>query len=143
MRTITTTVYLIDEHPNPELCYDWIRSNWHDLSQHCVDEMIDSLKAFAAYHNVDVDYSIGAFPDRGEYIRFSGPIDFTDKPEGDCPLTGVCYDYDLIESASASDLEYRALKAIHAESEYLYADEGLRDLCEANEYEFLPSGKIA
>ena len=57
--------YQIHEHPNPQVVYEWIRHNWHDLSQHNVNEAIDSLKALARHLNTKVDYSISAVPDRG------------------------------------------------------------------------------
>jgi len=45
MRTIETKIYTIDEHPNQEKCFEWIRDNWHDLNDHSVHEVVDSLKA--------------------------------------------------------------------------------------------------
>jgi len=47
METIITKtdVYKIEEHPDKEKCFDWIRENWHDLNSHSVDDIINSLKA--------------------------------------------------------------------------------------------------
>ena len=36
----------------------------------------------------------------------------------------------------------KLLKAIHEETEYIYSDEGLFELCECNEYEFNEEGNI-
>ena len=44
---------------------------------------------------------------------------------------------DLIENCT-----YSLLKAIHDEGEYIYSDEGLLDLCQANEYEFNIGGSF-
>jgi hypothetical protein len=134
--------YTIESHPNKEAVFTWIRNNWHDLAQHYVEDMIESLNAFAKFHSVKCDYSISSVPDRGEYIKFSGGIDFSKKPVGDCPLTGMCYDYTLIEADSLADLEHEALKEIHAETDYLYSEEGLYEMCEANGYYFLTNGSI-
>ncbi len=32
MRIIETKVYTIEEHPNKDKCFEWIRNNWHGLS---------------------------------------------------------------------------------------------------------------
>ena len=32
MRTIELKVYTINEHPNKDKCFDWIRNNWYDLN---------------------------------------------------------------------------------------------------------------
>ena len=43
MREITYTVYKIDEHPDKDRCFDWVRNNMYDLAQHEVDDLINSL----------------------------------------------------------------------------------------------------
>ena len=37
MKIIETKVYTIEEHPNKEKCFEWIRNNWYDLNQYSVD----------------------------------------------------------------------------------------------------------
>lgn len=164
MRQIAFNVHTINEHPDPEKCFDWIRENWHDLGDYVLEEMIDSLKAAASYFGATVDWSISIFPDRGEYITFDIGEDSAEKPardfvnpgllSGDCPFTGVCYDEVILDAFRKAertetlrevlhDVEYRVLKALHAEGEYLYSDDGLREMCEANEYEFYEDGSIA
>lgn len=73
-----------------------------------------------------------------------------------CPFTGMVFDETLLDEIRdfmktpdnrdfqglASDCFHALLSAIHAEGEYLYSDDGLHDLCEANEYDFLESGEI-
>lgn len=146
MRTKTINIYTIDEHPNPEKCFDWIRNNWHDLGQHCVDEMIDSLKALAKEIDGELDYSLSIVPDRGEYVTIKefnrAKLARLYKRREECPLTGMCYDQDVIEALNKDELESAVLKTLHAEGEYIYSDEGLRETCEANGYEFTEEGKF-
>jgi hypothetical protein len=65
----------------------------------------------------------------------------------------MCYDEDILDaireakpedslSDILADIEYRVLKTLHDEGRYIYSDEGLREMCEANEYEFLESGEM-
>jgi hypothetical protein len=157
-RTITQTVYTIEDHPNLEKVFDWIRDHWHDLGDFALQEMVESLEAFAAHIGAYVDYSLSIAPDRGEFVRF---ITESDKKNmfkgldlsGNCPLTGMCYDEDILDaireakpedslSDILADIEYRVLKTLHDEGRYIYSDEGLREMCEANEYEFLESGEM-
>ena len=158
-RTIETTVYTIESHPDPGRVFDWIRDNWHDLGDFYVQEMVESLKAFSDHIGATLDYSISIVPDRGEYILFRCDHDLVDVKKsldlhGDCPFTGVCYDETILDAFRdcdsddslddvLRDVEHRVLKDLHNEGEYIYSDEGLRELCEANEYEFTKSGKIA
>ena len=143
MRTITKKVYTIDEHPNPEKCFEWIRNNWHDLNNHSVDEFIDSLKALQQVIGGKLDYRISAVPDRGEFITLKG-YDKKALKEikcHECSLTGVCWDYDIIEAFQNSSPN-SALHSLHKDTEYIYSDEGLTELCEANEYEFYENGEF-
>jgi len=144
MRTIETKIYTIDEHPNQEKCFEWIRDNWHDLNDHSVHEVVDSLKALQKVIGGDLDYSISSSPPcRGEYIVFKDYNDdlLNELDANELPLTGVCWDGDLIESMQKDGDAYGVLRALHEDSEYIYSDEGLRELCEANEYEFTEEGE--
>lgn len=157
-RTIETTVYTIESHPYPEKAFDWIRDNWHDLGDFCLQEIVESLKAFADHIGAKVDYAISIVPDRGEYIRFNCEGDLREVLKsldlsGNCPFTGMCYDETILDAFRdcngdeslrdvLRDVEYRVLKDLHSEGEYIYSDEGLRELCEANEYEFEENGKL-
>lgn len=158
-RTIETTVYTIEEHPNPESVYEWIRNNWHDLGEHVVEEFVESLNGFASHIGARCEYSTSIVPDRGEYIRFDIECSLNDVTEsldlaGNCLFTGVYSDeiiLDAFREASKEDdlqdvlkdVEYRVLKAMHEEGEYIYSDKGLYEMCLCNEYEFTESGKIA
>jgi hypothetical protein len=160
IRTIKTKVYTIESHPNPELCYDWIRNNWHSLGNYVVQEALDSLKAFAEHIDATLDYYISVVPDRGEYISLEVNENITLDDilpdldlSGGCPFTGVCYDEIILDAfrddsnnndldTILKDIEYRVLKAIHDEGEYIYSDEGLYELCLGNDYQFKESGEI-
>jgi len=144
MRTIEKTVYTIDEHPNKDACFDWIRNNWYDLNQHSVDEFIDSLKALQSRIGGKLDYAISAVPDRGEYISLKGydKKSLKNLNKEDYPLTGVCWDYGIIEALQNGSIQ-DSLKSLHADTEYIYSDEGLLEMCQANEYEFYENGEIA
>lgn len=141
MRIIETKVFLIGEHPNKEKCFDWIRDNWHDLNNHSGDEIVASFKALQEIIGGNFDYSICAVPDRGEYIKFT---DY-DRDElcrisaGDYPLTGVCWDYDVITGLREGNPE-KVLESYHTDTKYIYSDEGLLEMCEANGYEFDEEG---
>lgn len=143
MRTIKTNLYTINDHPNKELCFEWIRENWNDLNQHSVDELIESIKALSNEIGGTFDYSISQVPDRGEYITFK---DYNKEAllllnADDLPLTGVCWDVDLIEGMQEGNPN-KALEMLHDDTEYQYSNEGLLDMCNANEYEFNEDGTI-
>lgn len=143
MRIVKTKVYHIAEHPNKELVYTWIRDNWHDLNEYNLNEVIGSVKRLSELIGGDVNYSIGQVPDRGEFIRFTdyNEAALKELKAEDCPLTGVCWDISLIEGLKEGRPE-KVLDELHSDTEYKYSDEGLLELCEANEYEFDENGKF-
>jgi len=143
MRIIELKVYEIDEHPNKEACFEWIRNNWHDLNEHSLEEVIDSLEKLSEKIGGTVDYSISQVPDRGEFIRFK---DYNHEElcrlnQDDLPLTGVCWDADVIEGLRTGHSE-KVLKSLHTDTEYIYSDAGLLEMCEANGYEFYVNGEV-
>ena len=136
---------------------DNIAQNW-DLYDHHMNERIETLKKVAELLNAKLDYSISCVPDRGEYIKMT-PIyseftfqEFWDAIDVDeaCPLTGVCYDHDIIDCFTLHNLNSNTLKdsfnnflkSIHDEYESMLQDDYLTDLCEANDYEFKEDGKL-
>lgn len=143
MRILETKVYTIDEHPNKDLCFDYIRQYWHDLNQCSVNEFVDSLKALQQEIGGDLDYSIGQFSSRGEFIFFKN-YDKDRLAELDSfttELTGVCWDNDIIIALKNGDI-FESIKSLHEDSDYIYSNEGLEDLCMANGYEFNEQGKF-
>ena len=143
MRTIVKNVYTINEHPNKEKCFEWIRNNWHDLNQYAVDEVILSLVKLQEVIGGELDYSISAVPDRGEYIKFTDydEEELNKLDSSECPLTGIWSDCSVIEGLQIGNIE-KVLQSLHDDTEYFYSDEGLLDFCEANEYEFYEDGKV-
>ena len=143
MRTKTINIYEITEHPNKDKCFEWIRENWHDLNAHSVDEIIESLKALQQKIGGTFDYGISQVPDRGEGITWS---DYDHDAlcrlsADDCPLTGVCWDIDIIKGLRTGNPSL-VLESLHTDTEYQYSDEGLLETCEANEYEFYENGEV-
>jgi len=143
MRKIEKTVYTIEEHPNKESVYEWIRNNWHDLNNHSVDDFISSLKALQKEIGGTLDYGVSSVPDRGEFISIKGydKEELKQLDKNEYPLTGVCWDADIIEALKSGYIE-EALNSLHSDTEYRYSNEGLYEFCEANEYEFYENGKL-
>ena len=141
MRIVETKIYTVDEHPNKELCFENIRNNSYDLNEHSLYEFIDSLKSLRDKIGGKLDYSIGTSPCRGEFISFEDydldSLNSLDKDE--LPLTGVCWDYDIIKALQNGDV-FDAVISLHNDTEYLYSDEGLEEICIANNYEFDEEG---
>jgi len=141
MRIIETKVYKIDEHPNKDYCYVWIRNNWHDLNEHELYDIIESLKALQNIIGGKLDYSISCIPHRGEYISLIG----YDKEELnslslDAELTGSSWDYWVIKAFKENNIE-DVLRLLHNSTEYAYSDESLYELCMNVEYEFTINGE--
>ena len=123
------------------------------LYEHCMEERIATLKAFAEYIGGKLDYSLSCVPCRGEFIKIDHELtekglklvlrDFATLKD-DCPLTGVCYDEDLRYHVKSCDYSSEGLRRalskyiqdIHKEFEAMCTVEYIGELCEANEYEF-------
>lgn len=162
MREVTKTfkVYTFSSATNE--IKDKIRDNFRNdgwLYEHNLQERIKTLEEFAKYIDVSLDYSISCVPDCGEYIRITPFYSFNNTYEAlkdllketqDCPLTGVCYDHDLLDVIKKHGVSDEGLRlaftdyidSIHKEYEHMLTDEYLQDLCEANGYEFLENGKM-
>jgi hypothetical protein len=142
MRIIETKVYTIEEHPNKDLCFNFIRNNWHDLNQHSVYGLIDSIKALQKKIGGKVDYSLSLSPCSGDYISFEDyDKDILKNLDSESyPLTGTCWDFFLIESLNNRDM-YNLIKILHDDTEHCYSNEGLEYLCIANMYEFKENGE--
>ena len=143
MRIVEVKGWTIDEHPNKEKVYEWIRANWYDLNAFSLDELILSLKMLQREIGGDLDYSISTVPDRGEYIKFKNydREALSRLSADDYPLTGCGWDYHVIKCLREYDIE-RVLDVLHEETTWSYEDQQLFDLCEANEYEFAEDGSL-
>ena len=137
----TIQAYTIDQHPNKEAVYSWIRDNWHGLGDYAVEDFIESLKALAHSVRGKLDYSISLVPSRGEFIYLESYDHEALKAlnPDDLPLTGVIYDIYVIQALREGNIEH-SLSFLHDEGEYIYSDEALEELCESNEYYFTEDG---
>ena len=136
----TIQAYTIDQHPNKEAVFDWVRNNWHDLGDFAVNDFIESLKALANEIDGKLDYSISILPDRSEFISITDyDQQKLDDLSGLTSLTGVCYDEWVILAMKDEWIE-GALSFLHDEGEYIYSDEGIEDLCDSNGYFFTEDG---
>lgn len=81
-----------------------------------------------------------------EYLKayYSGKLFHLNKD--DCPLTGICYDYDFmqIDHINADSVENEVnkvfMKLKRDEKRNVFSDESVSDLCEGNEIYFLENG---
>lgn len=118
--------YTIDEHPNPEACFDYMLA--HDFNDNGgkICEAVKTLKGFCDYFGLELrDYSICSIPDRGENITIRISADLEDMAggvrlfkyltnnfsiyrckfsgemlptlAGRCPFTGMCYDESMLD----------------------------------------------
>ena len=144
MRTIETKVYTIDEHPNADLCFDYIRENIFNLNEYSLMEAVESIKMLTQFIGGKNDYSISQFPCRGEHITFTeyDRESLMELNAGELPLTGVYFDAHLIESMQRYGNADGLLDALHTETEHVYSDEGLREIAENNGWEFTEDGKL-
>lgn len=135
MRIIETKVYTINEHPDKEKCFNWIRENWHDLNEHYTHEIVQSIKSLSEKIDSEFDYSFDQYGDG--YIEFKNyNKKLLNKLKAkELPLTGVCWDFHLILGLRANNPN-RVLAQLKKDTNYIYSDEGLLELCEANDYEF-------
>lgn len=141
MRSVKINIYKVAEHPNKELVFKWIKDNWHDIGQSEIDDVVASLQALKKVIGGRLNWSICAYPDRSEGITFE---DFDKEALNnlsaeDLPLTGVCWDFDVIECTKSGDFS-ALFKSIHSNIEHLHSDKALIEMCEGNDYEFLEDG---
>jgi hypothetical protein len=147
MRVIETKVYEISEHPKKDLCFQWIRENLHDLNEISLYELTDSIKKLTQEIGGRNDYSISQNPCRGEFIKFYDyDQDLLNNLDADeCPLTGTFWDTELIKGLQENNDLFnlkQVLYYLHEDTEYIYSDNGLIELCESNQYEFNEQGKL-
>jgi len=120
-----------------------MRENMHDLNDISLYELTDSIKKLTDEIGGKNDYSISQSPCIGEFIRFydyDQELLDNNKAE-ECPLTGTYWDIELIEGIKENNLK-KVLDFLHEDTEYIYSDGGLIELCESNGYEFNKQGKL-
>tara|TARA_R100000231_G_scaffold109287_1_gene80860 strand:+ start:941 stop:1381 length:441 start_codon:yes stop_codon:yes gene_type:complete len=141
MRNITYTVYTIDEHPDKEKCYEWMRNNLHHLADYEEYELIASLKALRNRIGGDLKYAVCLVPDRGEHISFTDYDEelLAELDADTCPLTGCFWDAEVIEHLRADDMR-GLLDKLHKSHDFHYTDDALYETAEAHEWEFKENG---
>mgnify|MGYP003116338043 FL=1 len=143
MRDITYRVYKIDEHPDKDRCFAWVRDNMHDLAQHEVDDLINSLVKLRETIGGKLNYSLSQYACRGEHIRFTDydKEALAELDEVSCPLTGVFCDHDVIECLRNNDMK-GLIRRLHDWCEYHYTDEAIEEQSLANDWEFTIEGRL-
>lgn len=143
MRVITYKIYTIEEHPYPEKVFEWIRENWHDLPDYCIQELVGSLRALEKVAGGLLTYQISAFPDRGDhisYIEYDKDI-INSLDTRSYPLTGHIYDQNVITNVKENRTK-DLLEMIYKQTDYMYSSKALYEHCEVNEYEFYEMGSF-
>ena len=142
MRTETINIYKIDEHPDREKCFGWIRNNEHFIGDFEIEDLVCTLNKLSEVIGGTVDWSISHYPDRGEHITFKDYDEelLAELDADKCPLTGCFWDIEVIEALRDDDMG-RVLDTLHEAIEYLYSEAWLTDMCEVNNYEFYEGGK--
>jgi len=136
------TAWTIDEHPNKEAVFEWVRNHWHDLADFDLQDVVDSLKALAEHTGANLDYCVSPVPDRGEFVSLTHVDEerLAELDADECPLTGLWSDYDVIRGAQEGGFEWAVLSLCHAAGEYHYSDEGIEEFLGTNEYLFFEDG---
>lgn len=116
------------------------------------DELSKDAKKVAKENIQDFLYDILNFhikeikESKDEYLKayHSGKLFHLNKD--DCPLTGVCYDYDFmqIDHINSGSVENEVnkvfMKLKRDEKRNVFSDEFITDLCDGNEIYFLENG---
>jgi hypothetical protein len=175
MRTETITIYRFAELS--EKARQRAKDEYAELfGYERADEALDSMRALARHFDGRVtDWEIDFFRGSHSSMKFSMPDDEpmtkaeirrrlkelgsynrkTGRGDGECKLTGVCWDEDAIDGfrlafrQGETDLDKLMqaafeswLKACHADCEDFYSDETFGEFCEGNEYEFYEDGRF-
>ena len=116
------------------------------------DELSKEAKKIAKENIQDFLFDVLSFhvkeikESKDEYLKtyHSGKLFHLNK--NDCPLTGVCYDYDFmqIDHINSESVENEVnkvfMKLKKDEKQNVFSDEYVSDLCEGNEICFLENG---
>lgn len=139
------------------------------------DEALASLKAFAEHFGSKLqNWEIDFWNNSRSWVRFAEVDEISDEElkeliesmgsynkdtmtgNGDCKLTGVCYDEDICDGARIAyykdgvraietllDAGFDSwLKAVHAETEYERSEEAIVERLTEDDYEFTEDGTV-
>ena len=140
MRTETINIYKIDEHPDK--CFERIRNNDYHIGDFEIEELIFTLNELSEVIGGTVNWGLSHYPERDEHITFKDYDEelLAELNADDCPLTGCFWDGVVIDALKAKNMR-DVLDTLHDSIEYLYTDEALTEMCEANDYEFYIGGE--
>tara|TARA_R110000823_G_scaffold16159_2_gene51793 strand:- start:108 stop:542 length:435 start_codon:yes stop_codon:yes gene_type:complete len=143
MRTETINIYKIDEHPDKDKCFEWIRNNDYHIGDFEVEDLICSIRKLSEAIGGTRNWSIAHYPCQGEHITFKDYDEelLAELVADDCPLTGCFWDGVVIDALKAKNMR-DVLDTLHKSIEHLYSDEALTEMCEANDYEFYIGGEM-
>ena len=142
MRTETINIYTIDEHPNKDKCFEWIRNNEYFHGDFEIDELMCTLDKLSEVIGGSVNWGLSHYPERDEHITFKDYDEelLAELDADKCPLTGCFWDAEVIEALRAKRMS-KVLDTLHEAIEGIYSEAWLTDICEVNEYEFYEGGK--
>ena len=143
MRKETINIYKIDEHPDKDKCFEWIRNNDHYIGDYEVEDLICSIRKLSEVIGGTVDFGLSHYPDQSERITFKDYDEelLAELVADDCPLTGTGWDSYVIDALKAKNMR-DVLDTLHDEIEYLYSDEALTEMCYGNDDEFYIGGEM-
>ena len=146
--------YTVDCHPEPEKVYQWIKSNWYDLTDSIYAEYIDSINEFCnavgIKNNFDSNPCLNGFSIHGPSEREVDLIITDEMLSGNCPFTGVYCDEIILDvvrnnrnSWTYGDIRVSVLNSLNSDILNLYSEESLKDHCINNEYYFFDNGEFS
>lgn len=162
MRTQTITIYRMIELSDEakQRAIEEYRNSYREFFQG--HEIVDTIKEFAHALGIKiVDYSLGDY--RSNKIDWTGEVtktqarqaykNLTKKFIETCPLTGVCYDMDILEAFKdalknstideAIDKAFKEMIKVYMnEIEHFESDEYIIEEIEGNDMEFTKDGSL-
>ena len=147
MREVTETIKLYkfgdDSTVDAKIIDRFRESSYGDW---IIDDAIASFNALKDKINAEIfDYSISLTSDRGEHITIceycTDSLKDLIKDKDNMPLTGMCYDFDLLDAMEKQNL-YGFIEMLHSDYESILEPEQIKEHCDANEYEFTNNGNI-
>tara|TARA_R110000824_G_scaffold103674_5_gene246308 strand:+ start:506 stop:940 length:435 start_codon:yes stop_codon:yes gene_type:complete len=143
MRKETINIYKIDEHPDKDKCFEWIRNNDHYIGDYEVEDLVCSIRKLSEVIGGTVDFGLSHYPDQSERIIFKDYDEelLAELVADDCSLTGTGWDSYVIDALKAKNM-VTVLGVLHDEIEYLYSDEALTEMCYGNDDEFYIGGEM-
>lgn len=144
IKEFTYKVYTIDSHPNKNLVFNWVRENW-EIYDSYIQEFAQSLRALDEKLKGALNWSVGPVA-CDSFIKVQKDFDIEVfealyNERENCPLTGVCYDVEILEGLKSRDFS-KALEGLETDCNHSLTEEYLSEHLLANEYYFKESGEI-